>query len=251
MSSEKSKPYFYIIEHVPSGLLYCGSETKNGCDHSKLLTKDGYKTSSKYVKELIEKTGLESFRIIQYIEFEQKLEATKYESDFQIQNKCAQSDKWLNKHNGGGFTDWAKNLGVSSAMQLPEIIERAKNSRKKTMLEKYGVTAPLQIQSIKEKSENTCLQKYGVKHSAQSDRMKEASKKTMLKKYGVDNYSKTDEAKQKNSQRIKILRQIERENPLTCPHCNYVSGNRGNMRRWHFENCKMFSPLLRLSSPVQ
>lgn len=244
MSSRKSKPYFYIIEHTPSGLLYCGSETKDGCHHSKLLTHDGYKTSSKYVKELIEQTGLESFRIIQHIEFNQKSEAAKYETDFQTQNKCAQQDNWLNKHNGGGFTDWAKSLGVSSAMQLPEIIERAKQSRKKTMFEKYGVTAPLQIQSIKEKSENTCLQKYGVKHTSQTSQMKDASKKTLLKKYGVDNYNKTEEAKMQTSIRMKAVRQLETENPLTCPHCGYTNGNRGNMKKWHFDKCKLFSGLL-------
>ena len=25
---------------------------------------------------------------------------------------------------------------------------------------------------------------------------------------------------------------------LTCPHCNFTGKGRGNMKRWHFDNCK-------------
>lgn len=111
-------------------------------------------------------------------------------------------------------------------MQLPEIIEQAKISRKKTMKEKYGVTSPLQLQSVKEKSENTCMKKYGVKHTFQTEEMKTASKKTLLSKYGVDHFNKTEEARVNISNRSKELRQREKENPLTCPHCGYINGHR-------------------------
>ena len=58
-------PYYYIIKHIPSGKLYIGSQYGKYSDPKNLL--DTYFTSSKYVKELIQKDGIDSFEV-EYIE---------------------------------------------------------------------------------------------------------------------------------------------------------------------------------------
>ena len=55
-------PYFYKIKHLPSGKYYIGSQYGKNSDPSNLW--NSYTTSSKYVQELIESTGKDSFRII-------------------------------------------------------------------------------------------------------------------------------------------------------------------------------------------
>jgi very-short-patch-repair endonuclease len=53
------------------------------------------------------------------------------------------------------------------------INDEVKESRKKTMLKKYGVDSPLKSAEIQEKKNNTNLKKYGVKHYAQTVEFKE------------------------------------------------------------------------------
>ena len=51
-------PFFYIIQHIPSGKYYAGYCCKKShCDSSKLMTEEGYKTSSKIIKEFIKNEG--------------------------------------------------------------------------------------------------------------------------------------------------------------------------------------------------
>ena len=78
--------------------------------------------------------------------------------------------------------------------------------RKNSLLKKYGIENPFQLEKIKEKSKETrlkkygdehytnleksrqtCLEKYGVEYSFQSRNIRNKSKNTMLIKYGVEN----------------------------------------------------------------
>ena len=77
-----SKPYFYIIEHIKSGKYYAGVRFAKNCNKEELLQENGYYTSSKYVKELIESDGLESFKIRKIKEFDTAKEAMEYETRF-------------------------------------------------------------------------------------------------------------------------------------------------------------------------
>lgn len=52
-------PYTYLLKHDPTGKLYYGVRYAKGCDPSELWVT--YKTSSKYVKNLIEEFGENSF----------------------------------------------------------------------------------------------------------------------------------------------------------------------------------------------
>ena len=53
-------------------------------------------------------------------------------------------------------------------------------------------------------------------------------------------YKPTDETKEK--MRIAKLGKSRKVNILTCPHCNKV-GALSQMKRWHFDNCKLKNSL--------
>jgi hypothetical protein len=61
------KPFFYVIEHIPSGKRYIGSKWSSDparlATPSQFMVEGGYQTSSKSVKELIKRDGLDSFAI--------------------------------------------------------------------------------------------------------------------------------------------------------------------------------------------
>jgi len=53
-------PYTYLLKHIPTGLVYYGCRYAKGCDPSEFWAK--YKTSSKYVKNLIDQYGSDTFQ---------------------------------------------------------------------------------------------------------------------------------------------------------------------------------------------
>lgn len=92
--------YFYIIEHIQSGLLYAGS--KYSTLNTGILWKE-YFTSSELISNIVENCGTESFRIVEVksdfsdFNYEGKLpKAFVYEQNFLRVNNCRKSNGWLN-----------------------------------------------------------------------------------------------------------------------------------------------------------
>lgn len=97
-----------------------------------------------------------------------------------------------------------KKYGIENVFQSKDImtnaiIEKQKNSRKKSLKEKYNVTNVSQLDDIKEKVKQTCLRRYDVECYSKSDEGKrtlskiisgnvcqEKTKQTNLKRYGVE-----------------------------------------------------------------
>lgn len=81
----------------------------------------------------------------------------------------------------------------------------------------------------------------------------ESLKKTYETRVKNNNLKMSEETKEKIRKKMagvkksNIFKQIQSKNfkkrwenmkYITCPHCNLISKNLGNMNRWHFENCK-------------
>lgn len=95
-------PFFYIIHHPLSDKLYSGyCSCKSHCDSDKLMTYDGYKTSSKYVAEIIKNEGLNSFKVIRVRHFETREAACLYEYRFLTKVNAMRNKRFLNRTNGG------------------------------------------------------------------------------------------------------------------------------------------------------
>ena len=113
------KPYYYVIKHKPSGKLYVGSQYGKNSNPENLLTT--YFTSSKLVKELIEKDGVESFEI-EYIDC--RPDAREYEQKFLMER--------YEKHGRQKFLDLYLNRSLSPGILLTEeIIKKANGPQKR------------------------------------------------------------------------------------------------------------------------
>ena len=154
-------PYFYIIEHIPSGKYYAGVRFAKNCNKDELLQEDGYQTSSKVVKDIIDKEGLESFRIRKIKEFNNKFDAMEYETRFLQKVDAMNNDKFLNLNNTAAI-----------------------NYNTKKLCEYYNVEYVSQIPYIKEKVKETNLERYGYKYSSQNPEIK---KKMIEKQFGKNN----------------------------------------------------------------
>jgi hypothetical protein len=77
----------------------------------------------------------------------------------------------------------------------PDVINRIRESQKKTYTEKYNGLHPMQTSITKENFKNSIFNKYGVTHYSKLDEYQEKIKKTKLKKYGNENYNNIDKMK--------------------------------------------------------
>lgn len=88
-------PYTYLIKHIPTGKVYYGCRYAEGCHPSDLWIT--YKTSSKYVRELIEQYGAESFHFEVRKIFNDKNSCRMWESKVLRRMKVVSRDDFLNK----------------------------------------------------------------------------------------------------------------------------------------------------------
>ena len=181
-------PYFYIIEHMPSGKLYGGSRWVKGCNPDEFMVEGGYHTSSYIVNELITEDGVDSFKIILILtDFGYGMTAYEYETVFLQSNDIANNENWLNKHNNDGY--------FNSSFGSEEF--------KNKMLMLYSVDNPMKIEKIKESHKTTLLKNYNVINPSQSLIIRDRIKLTLLRKTGVDHPSKTTNRKHELSVKFK------------------------------------------------
>jgi hypothetical protein len=93
-----TKPFTYLVTHIPSGKKYYGVRFKHGCSPSDLW--DKYFTSSKEIKKLILESGLSAFAIEIRKTFDCKEKAREWEHKVLRRLRVYNSDIWLNKTTG-------------------------------------------------------------------------------------------------------------------------------------------------------
>lgn len=185
-------PYYYVIKEKSTGKRYIGSKYGKNSDPKKLLTKDGYLTSSAIIQDLIKEKGLDSFEVEEIITFVTGEEAHLYET-IQLQKiDAANNVNYYNSHNNDGcfgYVHWTDNL-----------LEKRNTKTQLTCQKRYKTNNPFQNEDVKNLYKETLKEKYGVENISQIPSVKEKKKTTYLKKYGVDNYMKTEEYVQKTKQ---------------------------------------------------
>lgn len=69
----------------------------------------------------------------------------------------------------------------------------SENCAKKSLLKKYGVDNPIQVEGAMEKSIASCMKTLGVKRPMQNSRIRLKQEKTCEERFGVYNWSKTED----------------------------------------------------------
>ena len=109
-------PFFYVIQHVPSGKYYAGSKygkNKRRPIPSTFMLPEGYCTSSEDVLSLIRRDGHSSFTIRKIRFFYTSREARSYEHRFLLKVHVPGNSSFINKHNAG--KNWGRSGPVSEA----------------------------------------------------------------------------------------------------------------------------------------
>lgn len=101
-------------------------------------------------------------------------------------SKCSQSEKAKEKRKQTNLEKY----GVENVFALKE-------NREGAMLKKYGVTHALKMESSKNKAKKTNLERYGCENPHQNKDIIEKAEQTNIEKYGCKNVFQNEEIKQK------------------------------------------------------
>lgn len=184
-------PYFYIIEHIPTGVRYAGCKFGKDSNPSKFMQPKGYQTSSAPVHRLILADGLKSFRIVTLLTEQDCGEGTvyEYETRFLQDHNIAADPLWLNKHNNTIHTtgtDRFKQImlaitGYDHPMKNPATRQKVQE----TNMDKRGFVSNLADPLAREQWEQRRLLRTGKRHQMQLDEVKSKQVSTMLSRHGV------------------------------------------------------------------
>lgn len=247
-------PYAYLLTHIPSGKKYYGIRFSKKALPSDLLV--DYFTSSKYVKELMVKDGVESFskeirRIFNTVD-----ECRNWETKVLRRMKVVKREDFLNK------TD---NISISH-----EAAERGRNNMTEKKIASNNILGRNMgisnigrkaTESTREKISDSLLgntRKLGKKESDETRNRKSIAHtgkpSGMLGKHHSEETKAILSIKSKNNPNClrtgmihtddsKLLMSISRKGKskilkeVQCIHCNII-GKGPNMTRYHFNNCK-------------
>jgi hypothetical protein len=197
-------PYFYIIQHKQTKIMYAGSRWMVGCHPDEFMQHNGYSTSSSTINNIISLEGLESFKILRVDTNLDGLPSFDYETLFLQTLDCANSPYWYNQHNNIGMAFGTEQFydlmllkyGCKHVSQIPESQEK----RKQTNLKIYGYEYGLQSPIIKEKRNQTNLKIYGYENISSLPDTKVKKSQSSQDKFGFDNISKSPIIKEKKRQ---------------------------------------------------
>lgn len=213
-------PYFYIIQHNGTKMLYAGcrySKQKthysiNGCHPDELLKSNGYFTSSKEVLNLIKLDGVESFSIIQLIEENfAGIEIYEYETRFLQTYNIAERSNWLNKRNNDGLYGIkynTKNYENNGSNFFSKLISKTQKESWKTP-ERKILNSNI-MKNLWSSGEFDCS-------------------------VAVKNYWAEQSQEYKNARTITGLSVMNSYHK--CIHCGLIT-NKGNISRYHNDRCK-------------
>jgi hypothetical protein len=171
-------PYTYLLKHVPTGKFYYGCRFAEGCHPTEFWK--SYKTSSKYVKELVEQYGENTFEYEIRKTFTDKQSARNWETKvLKKMNVVVRSD----------FLNMTDNISISS--------EAASKGRKG----KFGIFKNSQKQIDAIKKANTGLK-----------RSEEVKRKMSESQMGRDAWNKGISHSEETKQKMKTAR-IGRKQP--------------------------------------
>jgi len=223
-TSEKVMSYVYRCEHKFNNTFYIGYRYANTIPSNIDIVR--YKTSSKFVKP-----RFNEFNWVIIAEFFNPDDAYKFEQEMIASdwNNPLLLNQWadFNKQKRGRNTEETRfRKGSSKRGKATSDEIKKKISISKTGIKDQVVTCP------------RCGKTGGIKnmHRYHFDNCNDERKNQYLDRLEFEEFKKqTGKTKRYPTERKKVDTVI-----LTCPYCNKSGGHR-NMKRYHFDNCKILA----------
>lgn len=219
-------PYFYKLLHIPTNKLYVGSQYSKTCDKSNLFKT--YFTSSKYVKLLIEKDGVSSFKIL---DIKEREDARLYESRYlkKVYSKFGElkfKSIFINRNIAPGI------LNDEASIKKANIKRKVSNSLSQKLLFK---------QNKHNWQKKLSLEKELIRRSKLSNSMKGNTSGSHRKI--TDEYRKLASEKSKGNTNVRGLKWwtdgISFMRSLTCPKDGFILGGPSKTKKENMTKLKL------------
>lgn len=234
-------PFVYLIRHIPSGKFYAGSRTAKGCHYSDLWT--NYFTSSKYVKELINSDGIDSFQILMIFECVGRNNALQFETTLLKAVDAAKSRSWLNKTNSDGKFSQTGIFTINCNSRKAKFSKERKKCKPYSLERRLNMSAgKIGVLASESHKANISASLKGRKHSSEAiakisaaHRGSKRSNET-CEKMRISQTGKVLTSRQKS----KISESMRNLSKITCSHCrtDYAPSP---FARYHGDKCKQFN----------
>lgn len=192
-------PFFYVIRSKHKELYYAGyCCAAKHCNSTTFMTANGYQTSSKRVKSVIAKYGVEDFEVLRIRHFATRQQACSYEYRFLCKVKANRNPKFYNQSCGGEkayleFQTEENKRKISETLKGRHITEKHKK-----IIGDLRRGVPLKQETRKKISNTKTGRTYEDVHGV------EKSNAIKLKKREARlGFQQTEETKQKISQALK------------------------------------------------
>ena len=209
-------PFTYLIYCKVTDQYYYGSRYGKGCHPEQLW--NTYYTSSKIIKQLISEHGVDNFTVKVTKLFEHKQQAREWEHRFLKKVKAATNPKWINQHKGDG------KFYNKGGLKLTDE-QRQKLSQAQKGILKPGTSKSMIGNTRRKGMLFTTEQKANVSKARLGNK----------NRLGIKH---TEDIKKIISERTSISLKGKAKATIACPHCGKVGGQ-GNMKRYHFDYCKL------------
>lgn len=150
--------------------------------------------------------------------FESKEKARDWEARFLRKVGAKASEKWLNQHNGDG--KFMNKGGRSLSKEHKEKISQA------------------QVGKAKPKTSEGLIGNQNNKGKKFSDESRAKVSKSRIGNQNRKGITHSDEMKKLIAERTSAALKGMKKKVVKCPHCG-KEGGEGNMKRYHFDNCKV------------
>lgn len=151
-------PFTYVVKFKPTGQIYYGSRTKQGCQPTDLWT--SYYTSSKVVRQLIDEHGKDAFEVEIRKTFSTKEQALLWEHRVLRRVDAARNPLYLNKNNGD-----RKFYGGG----VPKGFRHSEDARRRMSINSSGEKNPNWGKTFSEETRRKISESHkGKKHSIES-----------------------------------------------------------------------------------
>lgn len=215
-------PYTYLIGWTKQNIWYYGVRFGKNCHPNDLW--NPYKTSSKYVKEFIELHGDPDVIQIRKT-FKDGESAQIWEERVLTKINVVERKDFLNKTHTNRIKSEAIRNGLKKYWNSLSKEERSIRSKNSIEAMNNSPRKPVDPE----------LKSQWVKNYWYSMTLEERSKINEKSRLGSINYNKSLSQEEKSIRGKNAVNSV----PITiCPHCG-KSGKKGNMNRWHFNNCKL------------
>jgi len=240
--------FIYKITNLVNGKIYVGHHSTNNIN-------DGYLGSSHYLLSDIKKLGKENFKreILQFCKYEElsnlekkfilELNSIKFGYNKHIKGTGQKLDYKHSEETKAKLNSKRRNISGENNPMYGKRGEQNPNFGKKLWEgkvhpmkgKKHSEETKLkQSESKKDKYNGENNPFYGKKHSEESINKMNESKRERFLEFGcpLKGVKKSDQAK------INYSKNWNKRELLVCPKCGLSSRNKGNMNRYHFNNCK-------------